>query len=80
MPAPSPLAIATSSVNRLLKEEASYHKEQKQQETRIKKLEEGGSEDQNADFQLKQEVCTGSRLGLAVIQADPRSASGARGD
>jgi len=54
MAPPSKLAIATSSVKRLVKEEASYHKELAQQEARIKKLEEG-SEDDNAEFQLKQE-------------------------
>lgn len=54
--APSKLAIATSAVKRLVKEEASYHKELEQQEARIKKL-EGGSEDENAEYQLKQEVC-----------------------
>lgn len=63
MPAPSPLTIATSSVERLLKEEVSYHKEIEQQQTRIKRLE---SEDigENADFQMKQEVAAdaGSRF------------------
>jgi tubulin-specific chaperone A len=55
MPAPSKLSIATSSVNRLVKEEASYHKEAEQQEQRIKKL-ESSSGDENAEYQLKQEV------------------------
>jgi tubulin-specific chaperone A len=55
MPPPSKLAIAASSVKRLIKEEASYHKELTQQEARIKKL-EAGSEDENAEYQLKQEV------------------------
>jgi len=55
MPPPSKLAVATSSVQRLVKEEASYHKELEQQEARIKKLEQG-SEDENAEYQLKQEV------------------------
>jgi len=54
MAPPSKLAIATSSVQRLVKEEASYHKEILQQESRIKKLEQP-SEDENAEFQLKQE-------------------------
>lgn len=39
---------------RLVKEEASYHKEMAQQEARIKKL-EAPSEDENAEYQLKQE-------------------------
>jgi tubulin-specific chaperone A len=56
MAPPSKLAVATSSVNRLVKEEASYHKEIKQQETRIKNLEGTENEDENAEYQLKQEV------------------------
>ncbi|KAJ6446032.1 tubulin binding cofactor A domain-containing protein [Purpureocillium lavendulum] len=62
MPAPSPLAIASSSVQRLLKEEASYHKELAQQEAQVKALEDkikgaGGatSEDGNDEFMLKQQ-------------------------
>ena len=55
MAPPSKLTVAASSVLRLVKEEASYHKEMAQQEARIKKLEEG-SEDENAEYQLKQEV------------------------
>lgn len=56
MAPPSQLAIATSAVNRLVKEEASYHKELEQQQARIAKLEQGGNDDENADFVLKQEV------------------------
>lgn len=61
MPPPSHLAIATSSVKRLLKEEASYYKELAQQEAQIKalkeKIESGqGIEDDNGDFMLKQQV------------------------
>ena len=55
MAPPSKLAVATSSVLRLVKEEASYHKEMAQQEVRIKKLEEGSAEE-NAEYQLKQEA------------------------
>lgn len=55
MAPPSKLAVATSSVLRLVKEEASYHKEMAQQEARIKKLEEGSAEE-NAEYQLKQEA------------------------
>ncbi len=55
MPAPSRLSIATSSVKRLIKEEESYHKELEQQEGRIKKLEQSDG-DENAEYQLKQEV------------------------
>lgn len=55
MAPPSKLAVATSSVVRLVKEEASYHKELEQQEARIKKLESNSGEE-NAEYQLKQEV------------------------
>ncbi|KAI1813123.1 putative tubulin-specific chaperone Rbl2 [Poronia punctata] len=61
MPAPSPLAIATQSVNRLVKEETYYRKELSQQTERVKKLQEKptgtGSEstDGNEEFMLKQE-------------------------
>jgi len=48
------LAVATSSLIRLVKDEASYHKEMAQQEVRIKKL-EGDSTDENAEYMLKQE-------------------------
>lgn len=54
MPAPSKLAIATGSVLRLVKEDGSYQKEQTQQEERIKNLK--GNTDENADYQLRQEV------------------------
>ena len=61
MAPPTPLAIATQAVNRLVKEESYYHKEQASQETRIKKLEddiENNSPDldTNAEYILKQEV------------------------
>jgi tubulin-specific chaperone A len=57
MPAPSPLAIATSVLNRLVKEEVSYHTELEQQNAKIAKLEAGeGADDQNADFILRQQV------------------------
>lgn len=55
MAPPSKLAVATSSVQRLVKEEASYHKEQEQQEARIKKY-ENDKTDENAEYMLKQEV------------------------
>ncbi|KAF2773628.1 putative tubulin-specific chaperone Rbl2 [Teratosphaeria nubilosa] len=55
MAPPSQLAIATSSLNRLVKEEASYHKEAEQQQARIAKLEQGDQSDENAEFTLKQE-------------------------
>ncbi|TQV97216.1 tubulin-specific chaperone Rbl2 [Cordyceps javanica] len=60
MPAPSALAITTSSVQRLLKEEASYHKELSEQEKTVQGLEENlkaasADEDGNEAFMLKQQ-------------------------
>lgn len=55
MAPPSKLSVATSSVARLVKEEASYHKELEQQEARIKKL-ETTTGDENAEYSLRQEV------------------------
>ncbi|KAI1399640.1 tubulin binding cofactor A [Hypoxylon fuscum] len=60
MPAPTPLTIATQSVQRLVKEEKYYRKELTQQSERVKKLEtdlkeSGESADSNASFVLKQE-------------------------
>ncbi|KAI5466103.1 putative tubulin-specific chaperone Rbl2 [Mariannaea sp. PMI_226] len=59
MPPPSQLAIATSSLNRLLKDVTSYHKELAQQEAQVLALEEKikngqGDEDGNGEFMLKQ--------------------------
>ncbi|KAJ5621298.1 hypothetical protein N7528_006081 [Penicillium herquei] len=52
----SQLEIHTSSVTRLVKEEASYHRELEQQTQRIKKLEAGGGDDdENREYLIKQE-------------------------
>lgn len=58
MPPTAPLAIATSSVQRLVKEEASYHRELEEQKKRVAKLESetGADDDGNREFLLKQEV------------------------
>lgn len=61
MPPPSPLAIATSAVQRLVKEEAMYHKELSHQQARVTKLEQDIANkspnlDENAEYILKQEV------------------------
>lgn len=61
MPAPSQLSIATSALNRLVKEEASYHKEKTIQEVRIAKLEAEQSNDENAEYTLRQEVSESSQ-------------------
>lgn len=53
MAPPSKLAIATSAVQRLVKEEASYHKELEQQKSRVGQLESSNGD----EYQLKQEVC-----------------------
>ncbi|EDN93995.1 hypothetical protein SS1G_09862 [Sclerotinia sclerotiorum 1980 UF-70] len=58
MAPPSQLSIATSSVARLVKEEASYHKELISQQARLKKLEEATEEDENREYSLKQERTT----------------------
>jgi predicted RNase H-like nuclease (RuvC/YqgF family) len=52
----SPLEIATASVQRLVKEEASYHRELQQQTERIKRLESETGDDENREYMLKQEV------------------------
>jgi tubulin-specific chaperone A len=53
----SQLEIVTSSVTRLVKEEASYHRELEQQFERIKKLESSQEgDDENKEFLAKQEV------------------------
>ncbi|KAF2124178.1 tubulin binding cofactor A [Dothidotthia symphoricarpi CBS 119687] len=54
MAPPSKLAISTSVVTRLVKEEASYHKEAVQQASRIAKLESSPG-DENAEYTLRQE-------------------------
>ncbi|KAK2610966.1 hypothetical protein N8I77_004351 [Diaporthe amygdali] len=60
MAPPTPLAVATSSVQRLVKEETYYHKDLASQQARIEKLEKDISEkssdlDENAEYVLKQE-------------------------
>ncbi|KAF3762370.1 tubulin binding cofactor A [Cryphonectria parasitica EP155] len=62
MPAPSPLSIATSSVQRLVKEETYYHKDLASQQARVEKLEKDAQEpgaaqqqDENAGYMLNQE-------------------------
>jgi tubulin-specific chaperone A len=65
MPSPSQLAIATSSVQRLVNEEASYHKELSQQQARLDKLSANNREDENAEFQLKQEASERSHYFLS---------------
>lgn len=56
MAPPSQLTISTGAVQRLVKEESSYHKELKSQEARLEKLLGSKDEDENAEYQLKQEV------------------------
>ncbi|KAJ5860534.1 uncharacterized protein N7529_007844 [Penicillium soppii] len=52
----SQLEITTSSVIRLVKEEASYHKELADQIERVKRLEaETAGDDENREYMLKQE-------------------------
>ncbi len=58
MPPPSPLAIATSSLTRLSKEESSYRTELASQQKRLQSLQASTApdEDGNRDFQIEQEV------------------------
>lgn len=56
---PSQLAISTSSVQRLLKEESTYRAELTSQESRLRKLEqETSDEDGNREWSVRQEVCS----------------------
>lgn len=73
----SQLEITTSSVIRLVKEEASYHRELEQQAERIRKVEAGESgDDENKEYLVKQEVCAHSsprlhlRRGWADLYSD----------
>ena len=71
MAPPTPLAIATQAVNRLVKEESYYHKDQASQEKRIAKLEDeiatnSPDLDSNAEYILKQEVGRLRRLQLCL--------------
>jgi hypothetical protein len=79
MAPPTPLAIALQAVNRLVKEESYYHKEQASQEKRITKLEEDIENnspdlDSNAEYILKQEV--GSPSPSTFLSEAPRSGHG----
>ena len=58
----SQLEIFTASVVRLVKEEASYHNEIRQQTERIKKLEAQNEDDENREYLLNQEVCEAVNL------------------
>jgi len=51
MPAPTPLSIKTSAVTRLVKEEASYHREQTQQQALLDKLHTDGAD----EYAIKQQ-------------------------
>lgn len=55
MKPPSKLAIHSSSLQRLMKEEASYHEELERQENRLEKLKKGDSDDENQEWILKQQ-------------------------
>jgi tubulin-specific chaperone A len=64
MSPPSQLSIATSSLQRLIKEEASYHREMEMQQKSIDRLErreqdeeEEEAESGNREYLLGQEVC-----------------------
>lgn len=75
MAPPTKLAIVTSSVRRLVKEEQSYHKELKQQAARIQKLEADKS-DENAEYILKQEVRSLFASNQSLLVTPPASSHG----
>ena len=58
MAPPSQLSIATSAVQRLIKEEASYYKELQQQEAHLQKIQASKDGDENLEYQVKQEAST----------------------
>lgn len=63
MAPPSELRKATDVLNRLVREEASYHKELKQQEEKLQKKKDGGPDgDENYEYWLSQLV-----IGLSSI-------------
>lgn len=87
MAPPTPLAVATSSVQRLVKEEAYYHKDLASQQARIAKLEKDIGEksadlDENAEYVLKQEVRTPplSPVSRIVDSLTPTTETSRRGD
>lgn len=65
----SQLEIFTSSVQRLTKEEASYHGEIKQQTERVRKLEAQEDGDENREYTLNQEVR--ESLGVPTLYCGP---------
>ncbi|KAL9610986.1 MAG: hypothetical protein Q9167_004331 [Letrouitia subvulpina] len=78
MAPPNRLAITTSSVHRLLKEETSYRTELRHQEARLARLEQqqqdGGAstEDDNREWEIGQEglyVCVGQRRAIEETKA-----------
>lgn len=61
MAPPTPLSVATNSINRLLKEESSYRTELATQQRRVEELQAGGADEDdagNTEFRLRQEVST----------------------
>ncbi|RKF60627.1 tubulin-specific chaperone Rbl2 [Erysiphe neolycopersici] len=55
MKSPSKLAIYSGSLQRLMKEEASYHEELERQEKRLQKLTNEDSNDENKEWMIKQQ-------------------------
>jgi len=80
MPAPSRLQIATSSLERLLKEENSYHKELEQGQARVRQLETEPSNDENADYMLRQEVHLSAQCVFLISRANNFTEKGSGGD
>jgi tubulin-specific chaperone A len=88
MPPPSQLSIATSSLQRLIKEEASYHSELEMQQRSIERLEkekprraeeveEEEEESGNHEFLLRQEVSIFSSFSFfPALLSPPRQTNG----
>ncbi|KAI4216972.1 MAG: hypothetical protein LQ351_000921 [Letrouitia transgressa] len=71
-PPPSRLAIATASVHRLLKEEASYRTELRSQEARLTRLQQGAEDDtdnDNREWEIGQETDEGQRRAIEETKA-----------
>ncbi|KAK6581868.1 hypothetical protein PZA11_005565 [Diplocarpon coronariae] len=66
MAPPTPLAIATSALQRLIKEEVSYENELKGQETRLESILATKDEDENREYKLKQEVSNSATQRAAI--------------
>lgn len=83
MAPPTPLSVATKSINRLLKEESSYRTELVNQQQRVEKLQAGGGTEEvagNTEFRLRQEVSTPPSSRLVRVEKPRYKCNGCRAD